>query len=174
MTTALWKPDKDLAKAHPLVQTRWPVMQRELETKHGLILIVNEVYRPNARQQWLYGAGRGGEQLVAKGIPAEWARPAEKIVTNAWSSETSAHGWVEDGKPAACALDVVPVGADGKPWTADDRWDDFLKAVVQVGRTIGLVHFHAPGKEVWDKPHLQLFEWDDALKQLVLRYFPGG
>lgn len=176
MTTPLklWQPDRDLTKAHILVQGRWPVMRKELETQHGLAIIINEVYRPDVRQQWLFGAGRSRDELVAKGINPDWSRPTEKVVTNAWSAKTSAHGWEENGRPASCALDVVPVGADGKAWTPDDRWDDFLRAVEDVGRKIGLVHFHAPGKQVWDKPHLQLFEWSDALKQLVLTYFPGG
>jgi hypothetical protein len=104
-------------------------------------------------------------------VPPEFARPGA-IVTNAWSAKTSAHGWTETRKgvtvPAAAALDVVPVGKDGKPWTADDDWDGFLRAMTAEGYAIGLVHFHKPGEPPSDKPHLQLKEWSDASHQLLL------
>lgn len=168
----LWQADRDLAKGHKLLQGRWPVLRQELQTKHGIILQIAEVYRPDARQAWLFGAGRTRDELIAKGLTADWARPTEKVVTNAWSSKLSAHGWEEDGVPAACGMDVVPVGDDGRPWTPDDRWEDFVKLTddaSDIGGTIGLVHFHAPGKQVWDKPHLQLIEWSDLYHKLILK-----
>jgi hypothetical protein len=153
------------------------VLREALETQHGIVLVVNEVYRPEPRQQWLYGAGRPAELLLSRNIPIEWARPTEPIVTNAWSAATSAHGYTlvppYTGEtppallPAACALDVVPVGADGRPWTVDDRWDEFVQRVAEIGSRIGLIHFHAPGKAVWDKPHLQLVEWSDTQHTLL-------
>lgn len=171
MTLKLWQPDRDFSKAHTLIRGRWPVLKRELEERHGILLFINEVYRPEARQQWLYGAGRGREKLIVRGINPEWARPTEPIVTNAWSARTSSHGWVENGLPASCAIDVVPVGADQRPWTKDDDWDRFVALtddIADVGGRIGLIHFHAPGKAVWDKPHLQLKEWSDEEHRLVL------
>lgn len=164
-------PDADLAKGHVLLRGRWPVLKQELEAKHGISLRVIEVYRPDVRQQWLYGAGRIPELCVTKGVPREFARPAEKIVTNAWSASVGAHGWSENGQPASCAMDVVPVGADGKPWTDDDRWSEFVELTndfLDVGGRVGLTHFHAPGKDVWDKPHLQLVEWSDLEHRLIL------
>jgi hypothetical protein len=128
---------------------------------------VNEVFRPNERQMWLFGAGRTPEQCAKKGVPKHYARPKDPIVTNSWSAKNSAHGWMENGKPAACALDIVPLGKDGKPWTKDDPWDDLVK-VVQSFEHIGLRHFHKPGKPPWDKPHVQLTEWSDAEHRLIL------
>jgi hypothetical protein len=181
VTLKLWQPDRDLAKGHPLLQGRWPVLRQELQTKHGIILQIAEVYRPDVRQQWLYGSGRGREKLISRGINPDFARPEAPIVTNAWSAKLSAHGYTllppftgvppAEGLPASCAMDVVPVGEDGTPWTVDDRWDDFVRLtddVADIGGKIGLVHFHAPGKAVWDKPHLQLVEWSDALHALIL------
>lgn len=166
------RPDRDLSKAHPLLQERWPLVRARLAGL-GFAVIVEEVYRPDARQAWLYGQGRTPEQLMAKGLDPTLAR-AGAVVTNAWSAKTSAHGYVlplctedfPEGVPAACALDVVPLGDDGAPWTADDPWDAFVSAMVGIGAECGLVHFHAPGKAVWDRPHLQLAQWNDATHTL--------
>ena len=137
--TSLDRPDRDLSKGHPLLQDRWPTLLRLL-TGQGFMMMVNEVYRPEERQQWLYAQGRTAEQCVAKGIRADWARPG-KIVTNAWSAATSAHGYTLMGEPAAAALDVVPVGPDSKPWSADDPWDAFVGLLSRIGPQVGLVHF---------------------------------
>src|SRR4029077_5725142 len=119
------------------------------------------------RQQWLYGQGRSPVELELKAIDPRFARPG-KIVTNAWSAKTSAHGWTEGGVPMSCALDVAPTGEDGRPWTADDPWDEFVSLVARLGAQVGLVHFHAVGKAVWDRPHLQLAEWDDRAHTLTI------
>lgn len=169
------KADPDLTKGHRLLQERWPRLKAELEGRHNIGRIqVIEVYRPDIRQQWLYGKGRTVEQCVAKGVPPGFSQPLEKIVTGAWSASVGAHGWTENGQPASCALDVVPVGADGKPWTADDNFAEFVRLtddVLDLGGQIGLVHFHSPGKDVWDKPHLQLIEYSDAEHRLILPDF---
>lgn len=113
-------------------------------------------------------------------MPEAFARPTEKIVTGAWSAAVGAHGWLDVGdpptlrKPASCALDAVPVGEDGRPWTQDDDWQRFVDLtddIMDVGGRFGLIHFHAPGKDVWDKPHLQLVEWSDAEHRLILPDF---
>lgn len=160
--------NRNLADCHVLVRMRWPAIKAQLEQLYGIQMFVNETYRSDVRQQYLYGAGRSVAECQAKGIPAEFARPSESRVTNAWSATTSAHGWMEDGKPAAAALDVVPLGLDGRPWTADDPWDAFVATVAKIGPLAGLVHFHAPGKAVWDKPHLELVEWNNRLHRLIL------
>jgi hypothetical protein len=161
------RPDRDLAKGHPLLQARWPVLLERLVAE-GFPMMVNEVYRPELRQQWLYGAGRSAFQLAGQGISAAFARPAEPRVTNAWSAKLSAHGWTIANVPAAAALDVVPVGADGKPWSRDDPWDAFVALLARIGPSHGLVHFHSPGKGVWDRPHLQLVEWSDRDHRVIL------
>lgn len=154
------RPDRDMGKANLLVQRRWPRLKHLLAAE-GIATDVNEVYRAELRQQWLWAQGRTVEQCQAKGIDLRFARPGS-IVTNAWSAKKSAHGWTEGGVPSSCALDVVPIGGDGKPWTADDRWDDFVSLVAVLGAQVGLVHFHAPGKAVTDRPHVQLSEWRDG------------
>lgn len=158
--------DPDLALGHPLLQARWEVLNGILLHKYGWRMLVIEVYRPELRQQWLYGAGRTVPELMAKGIVTRFSRPTLKRVTGAWSAKVSAHGVTIRGPggtwiPAAAALDVDPVGEDGKPWTADDPWDPFVVALAAEGPAVGLVHFHSRGT-VTDRPHLQLWpEWSD-------------
>jgi hypothetical protein len=154
-------PDRDLSKGHILLQRRLPKLLAALEADR-MPTQIEEIYRPNARQQWLYGQGRTGAQLAGKGVEPRLAQPAKPIVTNAWSSSTSAHGYTEGGVPASCAADLVPVGADGRKWTADDPWDDYCSLVAAHGAELGLVQFHAPGKAVTDRPHVQLVEWRDG------------
>lgn len=183
MTEPYELPDRDLKKGHPLLQERWPRLLAELERELRTSFLVNEVFRPNIRQQWLYGQGRTIEQCQVKGVPERFARAGD-IVTNAWSAAVGAHGWLEAGDPptlrtpASCALDVVPLGSDGKPWSKDDPWDAFVALTTEpgsVGYRIGLVHFHSAGKAVSDKPHLQLVEWSDAEHRLILpSSSPGG
>jgi len=156
--------DADLTKGHGLLQLRWPKLDARLR-KVGLECRIIEVYRPDARQQWLFGQGRTATELEAKGIDPRYAR-AGAIVTNAWSALTSAHGWTEGGKPAAAALDVDPVGVDGRPWTPDDPWDEMVSEVASCAAQSGLVHFMTQGK-VRDKPHLQLVEWSDRLHSMT-------
>lgn len=160
-------PDRDLTKAHPLLIQRWGLLGGILFAKVGKVAIW-EVYRPDARQAWLYGQGRTPDDLRAVGLDPALSRHGEKV-TNAWSAKLSAHGWtLDDGTPAAAALDCDPLGEDEKPWTADDPWDDLVRVVAEEAPKVGLRHFHKPGKAPTDKPHIQLSEWSDALHRLVL------
>lgn len=163
-------PDRDLLKLHPLTRSRWAALKPDLERILGCTMLLTEGYRSDERQQWLFGAGRDANVLEAHRINRGWARPTEPRVTNASSAETSAHGWLnEAGQPASAAIDVVPLGADGKPWSLDDPWADFVQLTTDRGLLAvqhGLVHFHGAGKQVWDKPHLQLDSWDDATHTL--------
>jgi len=161
-------PDRDWGKAHPLLRPRYEKLNKALLEGHGIALWVGEIFRSDERQQWLYAQGRTAADCLAKGIRPEWARPGP-VVTNAWSARTSAHGHTSNGNPSACAIDVVPLGADGRPWTKDDDWDKFVQLTTDggsVGFDCGLVHFHRPGVAVWDKPHLQLVEWFDSIHDL--------
>lgn len=158
--------DPDLGKAHPLLADRWGWLERRLKDRYGWTMLVIEVYRPELRQQWLYGQGRTVGQLQVYGISFAFAHPKMPIVTNAWSARVSAHGTTrtENGMvlPAAAGIDVVPVGMDRLPWTADDPWDPFVVALAAEGPAFGLVHFHNRRKQVTDRPHLQLYpEWND-------------
>lgn len=162
---------------HPLVVQRWTQLQPLLERHLGCRTVVNEGYRPNARQAYLFGQGRTAMQLRVKGLDPSLARPGN-IVTNAWSAKTSAHGFVlpmctaywPEGIPASCALDIIVLGQDDKPWTPDDPWDQFVALTTGTGplANIGLVHFHAFGKQVWDRPHLQLIEYSDDTHNLLV------
>src|SRR6266550_535839 len=174
----LFPASKDWSLAHPLLKPRYGELARELMRTHGLGLWVNEIYRPDRRQGWLYGQGRTPEAMIAKGLDSTWARTGA-IVTNAWSAKTSAHGYVlplctaewPNGVPASCALDVVPLGPDNTPWTKDDDWDLFTRLTTDPGSPgwrIGLVHFHRPGIAVWDRPHLQLREYSDLAHDLII------
>lgn len=178
MTFDVTTPNRDPALWHPLVVTSWGLLQPELEKALNCRTVVNEGYRPDARQAWLFGAGRTGMQLAAFHLDTALARPIEPKVTNAWSAKTSAHGYVlpqctaewPDGIPASAALDIIVLGADGKPWTKDDPWDAFVALTTDGGplTKFGLIHFRAVGKQVWDKPHLQLIGWSDAQHTLLL------
>jgi hypothetical protein len=169
VTLDVTRPNVDQALWHYLTVQRWTALQPLLETQLGCAAHVNEGYRYDARQQYLFGQGRTADQLRAMGLDPALARPGP-IVTNAWSAKTSAHGYLLDGKPASCALDIVVLGADGKPWTKDDPWDQFVALTTDAGplASIGLVHFHRPGIAVWDRPHLQLIEYSDHLHTLVV------
>ena len=166
------RPCRDLRTAHSLVVERWERLLPLLEAA-GFKMLVNEVYRPEERQQWLFAQGRTPDECKRYGVPVKYARAGAKV-TNSWSAKNSAHGWTQNvggGKvaAAACAIDVVPLGADGKPWSKDDPWDAWYTFVSQPDiKAIGLVHFTKPGKKPWDMPHLQLREWSDKLKRLVL------
>lgn len=173
MTEDFTQADPDLDKGHPLLVERWGWLEKRLRDKYSFKMQVIEVYRPELRQQWLYGQGRTVGQLQPHGISFAFARPRLKIVTNAWSARVSAHGTTrKDGGlvlAAAAALDVVPVGLDRVPWTDDDPWDAFVIALAVEGPTFGLVHFHSRRKEVTDRPHLQLYpEWSDVTHLLTV------
>lgn len=160
-------PDRDFSKAHPLLRQRWGQLGGLLFAKIGKTMVW-EVYRSDARQAWLYGQGRTANELVAVGLDPALARPGLKV-TNAWSAKLSAHGWtLDDGTPAACALDLVPLGKDDQPWSKDDPWDDMVRVVAEESAKCGLRHFHKAGKAPTDKPHVQLVEYSDALHRLVL------
>lgn len=167
------KADPDLKKGHPILQVRWASLHHHLQEKYGFVMRVVEVYRPDRRQQWLFGSGRSIAQLLDEGIPAEFARPNLPRITMAPRARLSAHGATQaDGTgqmmPASAALDVVPVGEDGRPWTQDDPWDAFVVAIAAEGSSHGLVHFHQHGKQVTDRPHLQLWpEWSDQSHTLT-------
>jgi hypothetical protein len=171
----LGRPMRDLRLVHPKVHERWSLLLPVLEHA-GFRMFVNETYRPDIRQQWLWAQGRTAEQCKRQGVPPKFAREGA-IVTNSSSAKNSAHGWTRAigvGKvaPAACAIDVVPVGTDGKPWTKDDTWDSWYAFVARPEvKALGLVHFSKPGKKPWDLPHLQLKEWSDKEKRPI---FPPG
>jgi hypothetical protein len=164
-------PDRNPARWHPLVRARWPALRERLAAD-GFGMFVNEGYRPELRQQWLWAQGRTAAECGTKGINPRFARPGP-IVTNAWSARLSAHGVImldpATGNtviPASAALDVVPVGDDGKPWSHDDPWDAWLAKLAEYGSGIGLVHFTSRGK-ISDMPHLQLIEWSDREHRLM-------
>lgn len=102
---------------HPLVQ---PLARQALAncTRAGLDILVTCTWRSRTEQQDLYDSGR--------------TKPG-KIVTNAKPGQ-SAHNFTMEGRPAALALDIVPM-RHGKPvWgltgngidtdPADDERDD--------------------------------------------------
>ncbi len=172
------KANVDPALWHPMIVQGWGQLAPVLEAQLGVQVAVFEGYRPDARQQWLYGQGRTPAQLKAKGLDPMLARPDLPIVTNAWSAKTSAHGYVlpictvdwPDGVPSTLALDIMIYDAAGTAWAKDAPWDQFVALTTDGGPLshFGLVHFHAPGKVVWDKPHLQWVGWSDLTHGLVV------
>jgi hypothetical protein len=172
LPTNLDRPLRDIRLAHPLVQQRWAVLEVKC-MEAGFAMFLNEVWRSDTRQQWLWAQGRTSQECMRQGIPSKFARPGD-VVTNSTRASNSAHGWMVSGGvgrliPAACAIDVVPVGRDGKPWTKDDAWNTWYEFISQPEiKALGLVHFSKPGKKPWDMPHLQLREWSDKIKKLVL------
>ncbi len=162
---------RDMSTGHPLLQQRWPALALWLHGQ-GFPILVTEVFRYDARQAWLFGHGRRPEQLAVHGLSASLSQPHLPVVTNAWSAATSAHGVTrlnESGVtiPAAAALDAVPVGVDGKPYTADDPWDAVIAAIEEGAPRFGLHHFRTGGR-ITDKPHLELIEYSNATHTLVI------
>lgn len=109
---------RKLTDLHPLMQ---PMVTRFLANARaaGIDLLVTCTYRSNAEQAALYAIGR--------------TKPG-RIVTNAKPGR-STHNNTLNGKPAALAVDVVPL-RDGKPvWSASDPvW----KRVGEIGEKVGL------------------------------------
>lgn len=120
---------------HPALQ---PLAERFLDACHeaGIEIIITCTWRSLAEQAELYAQGR-----TAPG----------HIVTNARPGE-SRHNATINGKPAAEALDVVPLRA-GKPvWAANDPvW----QAVGKLGEGVGLV-WAGRWKRMREYPHFQL------------------
>ena len=109
---------RKLTDLHPQMQsmvTRFLANARAA----GIDLLVTCTYRSNEEQAALYAIGR--------------TKPG-RIVTNAKPGR-STHNNTLDGKPAALAVDVVPL-RDGKPvWSAADPvW----KRVGEIGEKVGL------------------------------------
>jgi peptidoglycan LD-endopeptidase CwlK len=109
---------RKLTDLHPLMQ---PMVTRFLANARaaGIDLLVTCTYRSNEEQAALYAIGR--------------TKPG-RIVTNAKPGR-STHNNTLNGKPAALAVDVVPL-RDGKPvWSASDPvW----KRVGEIGEKVGL------------------------------------
>lgn len=109
---------RKLTDLHPQMQsmvTRFLANARAA----GIDLLVTCTYRSNEEQAALYAIGR--------------TKPG-RIVTNAKPGKSS-HNNTLAGKPAALAVDVVPL-RDGKPvWSASDPvW----KRVGEIGEKVGL------------------------------------
>lgn len=109
---------RKLTDLHPQMQsmvTRFLANARAA----GIDLLVTCTYRSNEEQAALYAIGR--------------TKPG-RIVTNAKPGR-STHNNTLNGKPAALAVDVVPL-RDGKPiWAASDPvW----KRVGEIGEKVGL------------------------------------
>ena len=109
---------RKLTDLHPQMQ---PLVTRFLANARaaGIDLLVTCTYRSNEEQAALYAIGR--------------TKPG-RIVTNAKPGR-STHNNTLNGKPAALAVDVVPL-RDGKPvWSASDPvW----KRVGEIGEKVGL------------------------------------
>lgn len=109
---------RKLTDLHPQMQ---PMVTRFLANARaaGINLLVTCTYRSNEEQAALYAIGR--------------TKPG-RIVTNAKPGR-STHNNTLNGKPAALAVDVVPL-RDGKPvWSASDPvW----KRVGEIGEKVGL------------------------------------
>jgi len=109
---------RKLTDLHPQMQ---PMVTRFLANARaaGIDLLVTCTYRSNEEQAALYAIGR--------------TKPG-RIVTNAKPGR-STHNNTLNGKPAALAVDVVPL-RDGKPvWSASDPvW----KRVGEIGEKVGL------------------------------------
>lgn len=109
---------RKLTDLHPQMQ---PMVTRFLANARaaGIDLLMTCTYRSNEEQAALYAIGR--------------TKPG-RIVTNARPGR-STHNNTLNGKPAALAVDVVPL-RDGKPvWSASDSvW----KRVGEIGEKVGL------------------------------------
>jgi hypothetical protein len=165
--------DPDLAKGHSLLQQRLPPWE-QAAAGAGFRVQRLEVYRPDARQAWLYGQGRTPEALQAVGLDPALARPGQ-IVTNAWSAKTSAHGYTiqPNETPAAAGADYGVLDSAGKLWAADADWPGFMVWCLANEQQYAIRHFGPPLHPVTDQPHVQLVEYNDHTHQLD-RLVAGG
>lgn len=131
---------RDLALLHPKIAMFHSAFQYEMR-KAGIDYIITCTYRTCEEQDALYACGR-----TAPG----------QIVTNAKGGQ-SAHNVCVNGKPAACAFDIVIMN-NGKPdWNADHpAW----QSAGNIGKIVGL-DWAGFWKQFREYPHFQLKDWRD-------------
>ena len=141
---------RKLTDLHPLMH---PMVTRLLANARaaGIDLLVTCTYRSNAEQAALYAIGR--------------TKPG-RIVTNAKTGRSN-HNTTQNGKPAALAVDVVPLrsgkpvwgvngdGIDNNP--ADDLTDDLelWQKVGEMGEKVGLEWAGRWSGNIREFPHFQ-------------------
>lgn len=97
-----------------------------------------------------YGKGRTVAQCEAKGVPAKYAKPAEKKVTWLNNPFASRHGVQADGY--GHAVDIAPFPID---WTATARFNDVARVMLSAALQEGV---HIVWGGAWKSPDLPHFE----------------
>lgn len=112
----------------------------------GLDVLITCTYRSDQEQADLYAQGRD--------------KPG-RVVTNARPGR-SAHNFTLHGKPAALALDIVPV-VNGKPlWDSKGAAKAIWQAAAAPAIAHGLRWYGSPGSAFQEYPHLQHPLWDSV------------
>ena len=130
---------RKITDLHPLLQERYKAFEIECE-RQKLDYLVTCTYRSGIEQDQLYAQGR---------------TTFGRIVTCAKAGDSAHNVTTADGKPNACAFDVV-IMRDGKPiWdSADKDWH----SIGAVGLILGL-DWAGVWKTFREYPHFQLTNW---------------
>lgn len=135
-----------------------------LAQSSGVMLFVVHTWRSVAQQQNIYQQGRAYDRETQ-----EWNITDPKAVLTKAKPGTSPHNVVTpDGKPAALAMDVIPMDAGGHLiWDTDDMvWDKLYELAWKVGLDpLGdPIAAYVP----WDKGHFEEPRWKLKLAGLGL------
>ena len=136
-----------LATVHPDLQR---VAKRALELT-TVDFVVTQGNRTKDEQMRLYGQGRTAAQCIAKGVPAGYAKPAERKVT--WTLNSNHIG----GR----AIDVAPYVGGGINWDENGKlglWPKLAQAFKQAARELGVgIQWGGDwSAENLDRPHFEL------------------
>lgn len=129
---------REINDLHPACAALWARFDSEMH-RRGIPYIVTCTFRDNAEQARLFAQGR-----TAPG----------KIVTNSRPGE-SAHNVTLNGKPSACAFDIVILDGGKCVWNVDaPGWIEAGK----IGQLIGL-DWAGNWFSFREYPHFQLTNW---------------
>jgi len=142
--------DRDLAKLHPAFRLK---VERLLEAlqRAGVPFKLDEGFRSQERQAWLYASGRTrpGSILTQKdGAPGVWPK-THKVASERGKSRRSRH-------QSGLAADLYPLRSnDGRVWIPAASHEAWV-LLATAARSLGL----RAGRDWGDSPHV---EWSGAL-----------
>lgn len=136
-----FKSSRNPRDLHPRLLALYAQFETKMHEK-GIEFIVTCTYRNNDDQNALWAQGRTKQGA---------------IVTNCRGGQSAHNMTASDGKPAACAFDIV-ILTNGKPdWNVNNpNW----KKAGQIGKSLGL-EWAGEWKTFKEFPHFQLPNWSE-------------
>lgn len=138
--------DNNIGKLHPRTKKKVQVFLDTAKDILWLDIYVFEARRTLERQYELYGKGRTQTALKKAGVPIEYARPNEKVVT--WTLQSNHLKWK--------AVDIV-FDVDKDPKIRRPSWNGNYTALIYIANYIGLRNLaplelcHFEDNNVWIK-----------------------